>query len=153
MSLVISYINKHKLKKKIIIGWREWVAFPELGINRIKAKIDTGARTSTLHALNISVFSADNGKMKVKFQVYPEQYNLHYVLDCHGELLDQRLVRNSGGNAEYRYIIKTNLYMAGSIWPIELTLTNRATMGFRLLLGRTALNTKFLVDPCKSFLV
>lgn len=150
---MISYINKHKLKKKIIIGWREWVAFPELGINRIKAKIDTGARTSTLHALNIAVFSADNGKMKVKFQVYPEQYNLHYVLDCQGELLDQRLVRNSGGNAEYRYIIKTNLYMAGNIWPIELTLTNRATMGFRLLLGRTALNTKFLVDPCKSFLV
>lgn len=147
------YIPKSQLRKKILIGWREWVEFPELGIDRIKAKIDTGARTSTLHAFDINPFETVAGKWKVKFQVHPIQRNNNYVLHCEADMLDRRNVKNSGGDVELRYIIKTILYMGVTAWPIELTLTNRDAMGFRLLLGRTALNKRFLINPNKSFLI
>lgn len=146
-------LSKKIPTNKVLIGWREWVKFPELGIQRIKAKIDTGARTSTLHALNILPYVSASGKHKIKFQVYPEQRNSNYFLNCNANLLDQRYVKNSGGEVEYRYIINTTLSMAGYVWPIELTLTNRDAMGFRLLLGRTALSKKFLINPNKSFII
>lgn len=136
-----------------IIGWREWVELPELGIDKIKAKIDTGARTSALHAFNIEEFKNHRGKKKLKFQIHPIQRNNNFVLNCEADLLDQRYVKNSGGNIERRYIIKTILLMGGAHWPIELTLTNRDAMGFRLLLGRTGLHKNFLIDPKKSFLI
>lgn len=147
------YIQKNQLRKKTLIGWREWVEFPELGIDKVKAKIDTGARTSTLHAFDIKAFETGSGKWRVKFQVHPTQRNNNYVLHCEADMLDKRNVRNSGGDVEHRYIIKTILYMGMNAWPIELTLTNRDAMGFRLLLGRTALNNRFLINPNKSFLI
>lgn len=144
-----------KIKKitKKIIGWREWVSFPELGIKQIKAKIDTGARTSALHAFNIELFKNNQNKNKVRFQINPIQRNKNYVLHCEADLLDKRNVKNSGGDIEARYIIITNLYMGSKSWPIELTLTNRDAMGFRLLLGRTAINKNFLINPHRSFLI
>ncbi len=147
------YIPKSQFRKKILIGWREWVEFPELGIDKIKAKIDTGARTSTLHALNIESFKAVNGKYKVRFQVCPIQHNNTNILYCEADMLGRRNVKNSGGDIENRYIIKSILYMGIAAWPIELALTNRDFMGFRLLLGRTALNKRFLINPNKSFLI
>lgn len=144
---------KNKFSQRTIIGWREWVSLPELGIDQIKAKIDTGARTSTLHALNIITTKDNHGKTSVNFQVYPKQRNVKYVLNCKANLLEQRAVKNSGGNIEHRYIIETILHMAGNTLSIELTLTNRENMGFRLLLGRTALSKKFLIVPNKSFLL
>ncbi|MGI9215304.1 MAG: ATP-dependent zinc protease family protein, partial [Gammaproteobacteria bacterium] len=113
---------------------------------------DTGARTSTLHALNIIPYINKSGKAKIKFQVYPEQRNSNYFLHCKADFLDQRNVKNSGGDVESRYIINTILCMAGYMWPIELTLTNRDAMGFRLLLGRTALSKRFLISPNQSFM-
>ena len=147
------YIPTSQLRKKIIIGWREWVDLPELKINKIKAKIDTGARTSTLHAFNIESFRLSSGKYKIKFQVNPIQHNNNCILLCEADILDRRDVKNSGGEIENRYIINTNLSMGTNSWPIELTLTNRDSMGFRLLLGRTAFNKKFLINPNKSFLI
>ena len=142
-----------KLKKKTLIGWREWVEFPELGIKQIKAKIDTGARTSALHAFNIETFKTVRGKNKIRFQIHPIQRNNNYILHCEADMLDKRYVKNSGGDIEYRYIITTTLNMGYKSWLIELTLTNRDAMGFRLLLGRTAINKEFLINPHRSFLI
>lgn len=147
------YIIKSQIRKKNIIGWREWVDLPDLGINKIKAKIDTGARTSTLHAFDINLFKSSNNKLKVRFRVHPIQRDDNYILNCEADLLDRRFVKNSGGDTESRYIIKTMLCISNSVCPIELTLTNRTFMGFRLLLGRTAFHNKFLINPNKSFLI
>ena len=140
-----------KLAKKQIVGWREWAAFPELGIDKIKAKVDTGARSSALHAYNIECYTTKSGKLRAKFIVHPIQKNNKYVVTCHADVIDQRYVKSSSGQQELRTTILTNLKMGEDSWPIELTLTNRDNMGFRLLIGRTALKRKFLVDPQRSF--
>ncbi len=142
-----------KLVKKQIIGWREWVSFPELGIDRIKAKIDTGARSSALHAYNIETYKTKTGKLRARYIVHPLQKNNRLIVACHADVLDQRIVKSSSGQMESRITILANLKMGEDDWPIELTLTNRDTMGFRLLIGRTAIKRKFLVDPQRSFLV
>lgn len=144
---------KSKLVKKQIIGWREWVGFPELGIERIKAKIDTGARSSALHAYNIETYKTRAGKVRVKFAVHPMQKNSRIIVQCHADLIDQRVIKSSSGQKELRTTVLTQLQMGEASWPIEITLTNRDTMGFRLLIGRTAIKKLFLVDPQKSFLV
>lgn len=141
-----------KLAKKQIAGWREWVAFPDLGIEKIKAKIDTGARSSALHAYNIECYTTKNGKLRAKFIVHPIQKNNKDIIKCHADVIDQRYVKSSSGQKELRTTILTNLKIGENSWPIELTLTNRDSMGFRLLIGRTALKRKFLVDPQRSFL-
>jgi hypothetical protein len=140
-----------KLVKKII-GWREWVGFPELGIEKIKAKIDTGARSSALHAYGIQTYRTRSGKIKVKFVVHPIQKNNRDIVQCHADLVDQRFVKSSSGQKELRTTVLTQLQIGTETWPIELTLTNRDNMGFRLLIGRTAIKKKFLVDAQKSFL-
>lgn len=140
-----------KLAKKQIIGWREWVAFPELSIDHIKAKIDTGARSSALHAYDIECYKTKNGKLRAKFIVHPLQRNNKTIIHCHADVIDQRYVRSSSGQRELRTTIVTNLALGNDVWPIELTLTNRDSMGFRLLIGRTALRRRFLVDPQRSF--
>ncbi|MEQ9671964.1 ATP-dependent zinc protease family protein [Coleofasciculus sp. G2-EDA-02] len=137
-------------KSLSIIGWRERVALPNLGISQIKAKIDTGARSSALHAFDVETFSWD-GKTRVRFKVHPYQRDNHRTVCAEAELIDQRQVRNSGGHAQLRPVIQTMVELNGERWLIELTLTNRDVMGFRMLLGRQAIRKRFLVDAGRSF--
>ena len=138
--------------QKTTIGWREWVALPELGVECIKAKIDTGARTSALHAFDIQVYEKQ-GQNWVSFAIHPYQRNDADVLTCTCPVREARIVTNSGGTQEERYVIETRLTLGNESWPIEMTLTNRDQMGFRMLLGRTAIKARFLVDPGKSFCI
>ena len=133
-----------------VIGWREWVSLPDLGVVEVKAKIDTGARSSALHAFDIEPFERDGQKM-VRFKVHPYQRDSHHVITTEAILLDERHVRNSGGHAELRPVICTLLNVDGELWPIELTLTHRDVMGFRMLLGRQAIRERFLVDAGRSY--
>jgi hypothetical protein len=135
-----------------IIGWREFVTLPQLKIGRIKAKIDTGARSSAIHAFNIQERSLLNGKKMIRFEIYPLQRDNKTTIITEAELLEYRKIRNSGGTAQFRPVIKTNIEIGKYTWAIELSLTNRDVMGFRMLLGRQALRNKFLVDPGGSFL-
>jgi hypothetical protein len=141
---------KHK-KEKTIIGWREWVSLPELGIENIKAKVDTGARTSALHAFDLDVINK-NGKRTVKFKMHPLQDNNEYVVECQADVIDERNVTDSGGHKERRLVIKTMVEIGDKRLPIEMTLTDRDTMKFRMLLGRTSLKRNFVVEPGKSYL-
>lgn len=134
-----------------MIGWREWVALPALGVPAIKAKIDTGARSSALHAFDVEQFEQD-GRAMVRFQAHPIQRNDDYIVTAEAALLEERLVRNSGGQAEMRPVIETLVQVGQAVWAIELTLTNRDEMGFRLLLGRQAVRRRYLIDPGRSFL-
>jgi hypothetical protein len=138
-------------KDTIRIGWREWVGLPELGVDAVKAKIDTGARTSALHAWNIEPFRR-SGSLWVRFEIHPIQRSESRKVLCEARAIDERMVRNSGGGVERRYIIKTEIKLGASTWPIELALTNRDQMGFRMLLGRTALGRRTLIVPSRSFL-
>lgn len=134
----------------LLLGWREWLSLPDLGLTPIKAKVDTGARTSTLHAFYVEPFDR-GGATHVRFGVHPLQNRTDVAV--HGEALaiDRRRVSDSGGHREERFVILTRLALAGRDWPIEVTLTNRESMLFRMLLGRTALVGKALVDPSRSF--
>lgn len=134
------------------IGWREWLTLPDLGIMAVKAKIDTGARTSAIHAFEIETFCLE-GKHMVRFQVHPYQRDSETIVTSEAEILDEREVRNSGGHAELRLTIVTSVVVGEHQWPIELTLTNRDVMGFRMLLGRQAVRDRFLVDPGKSYIL
>lgn len=138
------------ISKHTLIGWREWVALPELNINRIKAKIDTGARTSALHAFSLKLFKQDNIQ-KISFDIHPFQHNVNAIITCIAEIVDRRLVTDSGGHEEERYVIMTPVTIAGQTWPIEITLTERENMLFRMLLGRSALRKRFIVNPARSF--
>ncbi len=134
----------------LLLGWREWLALPDLGLERIKAKIDTGARTSTLHAFYVETFRR-HGSLYVRFGVHPLQHRADFVVQSEAVVIDRRRVSDSGGHHEERYIIRTRLVLAGRDWPIEMSLTNRETMRFRMLLGRTALAGNALIDASRSF--
>lgn len=140
-----------KKKKLIRVGWREWISLPELGIERIKIKIDSGARTSALHAYNIQPFK-EEGRHFIRFKVHPFQRCKDVMNKCIAEVKDIRWITDSGGHRERRYVIRTLINLGEFSWPIEVTLTNRDTMNFRMLLGRTAMKHRMLVDPAKSFL-
>ena len=133
-----------------ILGWREWVAIPALGIPAIKAKVDTGARTSALHAFYIEAFR-EQGRERVRFGMHPLQNREDIAVDCIADVLDQRLVSDSGGHTEMRYVIKAPIRLGDQEWPAEITLTNRDTMKFRMLLGRSALWGRYIVDPHVSY--
>lgn len=137
-------------KKKKIAGWREWVSLPDLNIKRIKAKIDTGARTSALHASKITPFTKD-GAAYVRFIVHPLQRQKKPAKTCVALVIDHRRITDSGGRAEERYVVRTALAIGQSRWPIELSLTNRDQLGFRMLIGRQALRRRYVVDPTRSF--
>jgi hypothetical protein len=139
-------------KEPLKIGWREWVGLPELRVGAIKAKIDTGARTSALHAYHIEPFRK-GGALWLRFQLHPMQRSETTKVSCEARAVDLRAVRNSGGGVERRYIIKTLLRLGDERWPIELALANRDQMGFRMLLGRTALEGRALIEPGRSYLL
>lgn len=134
-----------------VIGWREWLSLPELGIAEVKVKIDTGARSSALHAFDIEPFRR-NGKLMVRFKVHPYQRDVKKTVISEAEVIDERGVRNSGGYKELRPVIFTSIELRGERWPIELTLTNRDLMRFRMLLGREAVRGRFLIDAGRSYL-
>lgn len=139
-------------KQPEIIGWREWVGLPDLGIPHIKAKIDTGAKTSALHAYYVTPFDKD-GQSWVRFGLHPLQKDSLTCIECEEPVKDIRSVTDSGGHSEERFVIATRLLINGLLLPIEVTLTDRENMRFRMLLGRGVLRRGFLVDSSKSFLL
>jgi len=139
-----------KAREKAVLGWREWLSLPDLGIKDIKAKVDTGARTSSLHAEDLEYFRRGRKDM-VRFIVHPLQRSRKRTIHAEALLLEERSIRSSNGVREYRPVIETTLDMAGELWQIELTLTSRDVMGFRMLLGRQAIRGHAVVDPGRSF--
>ncbi len=139
-------------QEKIILGSEEWCSFPELGIPAIKARVDSGAKTSALHAINIAPFQKEGIKW-VKFDINPIQNNLRTIIHCEALLIDKRMVKSSSGYREQRYVIQTKLKIGNDVWEIEMTLTNRDSMGFRMLLGREAMSGRILVDPEQQYLL
>ncbi len=133
-----------------VIGWREWVSLPELGIKRIKAKVDTGARSSSIHAFDVESFERD-GDEWVRFKVHPVQRSTRKTVTVESKLLESRSVRSSSGKATIRPVILAKIKLLGLTWPVELTLANRDQMGFRMLLGRQAFRDRFLVDAGSSY--
>ena len=133
-----------------IIGWREWVGLPQLGINRIKVKVDSGARSSSLHASNIEIFE-DQDQAKVRFIVHPIQRKESRVVEVEAPVLELRSVRSSSGESSMRPVIITDVQLLGITWPVELTLADRQEMRFRMLLGREAFRQRFLVDAGRSY--
>lgn len=136
----------------VALGWREWVELPSLGLDKVKAKVDTGARTSSLHAFEVRDFD-DAGVHRVEFKMHPNQHNADKVVVCVADIVDQREVRDSGGHREKRWVIETPIRIGQHTWDVELNLTSRDDMLFRMLLGRTALRGRALVDPARSYLV
>lgn len=134
------------------VGWREWLALPGLGIPHIKAKIDTGARTSALHAFSLSTHR-EQGVLMARFRLHPIQRRTDIVVECTAPVADRRWVSDSGGHREKRVVIETSVKLGDYEWPIEMTLTNRDTMKFRMLLGRTAMIDRFIVDAGRSYLL
>ena len=134
------------------IGWREWIQISELGVHQIKAKIDTGARTSALHAFHVRPFEQD-GIQRVEFKLHPRQRDNDTHVVCSAPIVDQRDVTDSGGHREKRWVIMPTITLGGTTFPIEMTLTDRDDMRFRMLLGRTAMRGRFVVDPARSYLL
>ncbi|MBF2052038.1 MAG: ATP-dependent zinc protease [Candidatus Sericytochromatia bacterium] len=137
---------------KIQVGWREWLALPELGISWLEAKIDTGAKTSALHAYTLNYFESDV-LAYVSFDLHPNRHDTNHSVACQAQVIDQRVVSDSGGHKEKRYVIRTPVQIAGQLWPIEITLTNRENMAYRMLLGREAMRGRLIVDPQAAYLL
>lgn len=142
-----------KKKKKLrlpAVGWREWAGLPELGVEALKAKVDTGARTSSLHAFGLKAFERE-GAAWVRFEVHPLQRKSKPTISCEYPVHEYRKVRSSSGHQQLRPVLLTTVEVCGVSYKIELTLANRDQMGFRMLLGRQALTKRFVVDPGRSY--
>lgn len=142
--------KKRLSPRKTAVGWREWVALPTLGIRAIKAKFDTGARTSSLHAFDVETYLVD-GEEWVEFTVRPLQRNSVVRHHCLAKVIDRRWVTNPGGRRQKRIVIASDVRIGDDDWPIEINLTDRDEMGFRLLIGRTAMHGRLVVDPGTSY--
>lgn len=142
--------GRRKTSPPDTLGWREWAGLPDLGIARIKVKLDTGARTSSLHAFGIEQFERE-GVAMVRFEIHPHQRSSKDAVEVEAPVIDERWIRNSGGYRELRPVIETAIELGERSWSIELTLTRRDEMGFRMLLGRQALRTRVLVDSGRSY--
>ena len=140
-------MNESTSKK--IIGSEEWCSFPELGIPAIKARVDSGAKTSSIHAFNIQPFRRQ-GTSWVSFEIHPIQNNRRTVIRCERPVIDKRVIKSSSGLSETRFVVNASLKLGDNIWEIELTLANRDSMGFRMLLGREAMQDRLIVDPSES---
>lgn len=137
-------------KQKAIIGRLETIALPELAIADIQVRVDTGAKTSSLHVDNIVKFKK-NGKLMVKFDLHPDVYNVEEIISCEAPIHDIRRVKSSNGTSEQRYVILTEVQLGEVNWSIEITLTDRSDMSYLMLFGREAIGKRFLVDPSKVF--
>jgi hypothetical protein len=137
--------------QRLVFGWREWVSLPGLGLPAIKVKVDTGAKTSALHAFGLHRFKR-KGVDHIRFAMHPLQNITDLVRECEARLLDERLISDSGGHRELRFVIETRLQICQHQWPVEITLTDRDSMRFRMLLGRRALENRAIVDPDASYL-
>ena len=139
----------------IAVGWKEWVALPELGLLALRVKIDTGARTSALHAVNLKFHDVD-GQRRVRFVIHPVGKNPHVKVKAEADVVDERTVVSSNGHEEHRVVIRTPLRLglsaAAPEWPIELTLTDRRRMRMRMLLGREAMKGRIVVHPGAAYL-
>ncbi len=144
-------MKKKKTQPAAIIGWKEWIRLPELDIPAVKAKIDTGARTSSMHTFSLEEFEA-NGRRMVRFGIHPLQRRRDIERFCEAPVLEERRVKNSGGHIERRYVIQTTAVIGDISWPIHITLTNRDPMLFRMLLGRKAVENRFLINPGRAYL-
>lgn len=133
-----------------VIGWREWVSLPNLGVQFVKAKIDTGARTSAIHAYDIKPFEKE-GQPWIHFVLHPMQRETRTTVATQAPVLDRRRIKSSSGHTTWRYTVETELRVGEHSWPIELTLASRDEMGFRMLIGRAALRHRVVVDPAKSY--
>lgn len=134
------------------LGWREWVSLPALGIYGVKAKVDTGARSSSLHAFDIRKIQIDD-ELWVEFKVHPHQHDQELVVECRAPVKDYRQVTDSGGHRSMRYVIETELAMGDESVRAEITLADRSDMLFRMLIGRTAMKGRYIVDPGRSYCV
>lgn len=140
-----------KSRNQSTIGWREWVGLPELGVPLIKVKVDTGARSSSLHAFDMERVEVD-GVPHIRFAVHPHQRKSRPTIPVLAEVVADRVVRNPGGREELRPVVRTDVQLGDRIWKVEINLTRRDTMGFRMLLGRQAVRGSYLVDPGRSYL-
>jgi hypothetical protein len=141
------------MSSSILIGWREYVSLPELGIPPLKTKVDTGARTSALHACCVKIIEKTPNKKQVCFIIHPQPRRFpEKTIKCVADLIDIREITDSGGHKERRCVIQTSVVLGTQCWPIEITLTSRDNMRFRMLLGRTALKQRFIVNPTYSYL-
>lgn len=132
------------------IGWREWVSLPDLGVAWIKAKVDTGARSSSIHAVDLEL-GARGGVQVVRFRLFPGQRNDSDSVLCEAPVTEFRVIRSSNGHLSRRPVIVTTLAMNGQVFPVELTLADRSRMGFRMLLGREAFRRRFVIDTSRSY--
>jgi hypothetical protein len=140
------------IKSKTIIGRLELIKLPDLEIENLQVRVDTGAKTSSLHVDNL-IKVTKGGKPWANFDIHPDVHNVEKIVNCSAPISDIRKIKSSNGNAEVRYVIKTEIVLGEQTWPIEITLTNRADMNYLMLLGREALGKRFLVDPSKVFLI
>jgi len=141
-----------KAEEKIIIGRLESIALPQLGIDNLQVRVDTGAKTSSLHVDNIVKYM-DKGKPCVTFDLHPDIHNVDKLISCHAVISDIRKIKSSNGSSEQRYVIETPMTLGTETWPIEITLTDRADMNYLMLFGREAIGKRLLVDASQVFMV